>query len=645
MPDLLSRIQSPAWLTSVSFYLEAAIKRVPAVAVTSVLAILIGVVVGYAAILFEMFIETVSGASIERLSALVSWSQWWWAIPLMLVPAAGLLITAWLTRRFAPETGGAGVPEVKTALARNDGSIRMRVSVIKFFASGLCIGLGGSVGREGPIVQIGASIASTLAQSFRLSPRNVKVLVAAGAAAGISATFRAPLAGVMFASEIILVSFAIESLTPIAIGAVVANVVQTRAGNENWDPAFQQLNYEYLGDAIQLPSLAILGVICGLASVSFTRAIFSIDQSLQKRIPAWWQRALFCGAGVGVIAVCYFAMPRPGVSPEMQNQMAAGKPLSLPLLGVGTDVIEHSLHLRNEAKQSKERRERSPRNVVVNNTGMLQQLVWLLPLVFLKPLLTSITLAGGGSGGVFAPSLFLGATLGACFGLVCNLIVPESSANPGLYAIVGMGAVVAGTTHGLLSAILIVYEMTNNYEIILPIMMAAGLSSAVARMIDPQSIYQKRLHSRGMSITHGHDTRHLEHVMVRQVMLRNFPSVKQTDPVTEVVRVARANSSMAVLPVVNEENRLVGVIRPEAIRVLLESDISTQLVNADDLAEQAPASVSPSDNLIEAMREFGVGDLDVLTVETVTTKSRRLVGILLLSDVMRRYREELLRVR
>ena len=188
---------------------------------------------------------------------------------------------------------------------------------------------------------------------------------------------------------------------------------------------------------------------------------------------------------------------------------------------------------------------------MVEGNQLWSELWWLLPLVFLKPLMTSITLAGGGSGGIFAPSLYLGATLGACIGLAANLLFPEYSNSPGVYAIVGMGAVVAGTTHGVLSAILIVYEMTGNYQVILPIMIAAGLASLVSRSIEPESIYYKKLSRRGGSIARGHDLHRLDHIMVRDVMIRQFPSLKHTDTVPEIVRVARENAHIEGLPVMD----------------------------------------------------------------------------------------------
>jgi CIC family chloride channel protein len=257
--------------------------------------------------------------------------------------------------------------------------------------------------------------------------------------------------------------------------------------------------------------------------------------------------------------------------------------------------------------------------------------------------LTSLSLGGGGSGGIFAPSLFIGAMTGASVGLICNIFVPEWSANPGAYAIVGMGAVVAGTTHGILSAVLIVYEMTDSYEIILPIMAAAGISSAIAQLIDPESIYYKKLSRRGERLARGHDMHRIEHIMVRDVMIRSFPTVRNTDSAAEIVRVARSNTHIESFPVMNEHNELVGIIRPEDLHRVLDTDLPLHVLNADDIAMLSPASVSPDANLLEALRDFGSRDVDMLPVECEAGSQRKLVGILLRSEVMRRYRMELLR--
>jgi len=621
--------------------------RIPAVPLTIILAGLIGVTAGYGAVFFTWLIEQVSSWTIEP-AFQSSFSHWFYGVLLCVIPAGGLLLVAAMTRYFAPEAQGHGVPEVIAAVARKDGVIRSRVSIVKILASAFCIGTGGSVGREGPIVQIGSALGSLTGQLFRLSAGNMKVLVAAGAAAGISATFNAPLAGVMFASEIILGSFAVESLTPIVIASVIADVVQSQATSEGWAPAFGNLHYEYLGSWAELPSYLFLGLLCGLASAGFIKVLYALEEFAEKQIPNWWRRAILLGVLVGVIGTLYeVVLPR--IAPVEDRQVRA--PV---LMGVGYAAIDRTLHLQSEEKlvvapvDSSERTELEPNAETaqpvhaLGKRSMRNELLWLIPLILLKPLLTGLTLAGGGSGGIFAPSLFLGAALGGSFGLICNLCFPDYSANPGVYAIVGMGAVVSGTTHGLLSAILIVYEMTGDYRIILPIMSAAGLASVVARIIDPESIYHKKLSRRGESIARGLDMHQLEHIRVRDVMTKTFPTVSYTDDVTEIVRVARANPNIESLPVMNAQGQLMGIIRPEDLHRVLDSDISPILIQAGDIALISPLSVSPDENLLEAMRDFGSRDVEILPVEVGTGDSRRLIGLLLRADVMSRYRQEML---
>jgi CIC family chloride channel protein len=206
-----------------------------------------------------------------------------------------------------------------------------------------------------------------------------------------------------------------------------------------------------------------------------------------------------------------------------------------------------------------------------------------------------------------------------------------------------MGAVVSGTTHGVLSAILIVYEMTNDYRIILPIMIAAGLSSVVARLIDRESIYHKKLSRRGQSVARGHDLTALEHIMARDLMVRRFPTIKHTDTLTEIIRVARENPQFESLPVMDAEGKLRGIIRPEDLHRVVDSDLPPQLVFADDIALHSAISIAPDENMLEVLRDFGTRDVETLPVVVGTGGSRRLVGLLLRSDVMRCYREELLR--
>ncbi|WP_197440649.1 chloride channel protein [Polystyrenella longa] len=616
------------------------------VTLTIFLAILIGIAGGLGSVVFTHLIHAVSYVSVD---AILAWSD---DKPpafylLLFTPILGLLIVSWLTLRFAPEAQGHGVPEVIAAVARRDGLIRPRVAFVKILASGICIGTGGSVGREGPIVQIGAALGSISGQFLKLSARNMKVLVASGSAAGISATFNAPLAGVMFASEIVLGNFAVESLTPIVIASVLAAVVQSEIGEHGFNPAFTQLYHQFEGAWAQLPSYLILGVVCGLIAVSFTKLVYYTEDLALKNVSRWWQRAVLAGFIVGLAGILYPPVP-PAPSNYSNYRQEAGEHREPPLFGVGYEVVDHALHLEFSEKTSSIRDhelEAGQEKVVqLSEPQMISTFWWLLPLALLKPLLTSITLGGGGSGGIFAPSLYIGATTGACFGLLLNLYLPEQfSAHPGVYAIVGMGAVVAGTTHGIMSAIIIVYEMTSDYRIILPIMVSAGLASLVARFVDPESIYDKKLSRRGETVARGLDMHHLEHVMVRDVMIRNFPTVLNTDNLTQIIQVAQKNSHIESIPVMNVEKQLIGIIRPEDLHRMLDTDIPPHLLNADDIALASPISVSPDENLLEAIRDFGTRDVDSLPVERIINGQRQLVGVLLRSEVMLRYRQEMLR--
>ncbi|MAT72542.1 MAG: hypothetical protein CMJ58_23835 [Planctomycetaceae bacterium] len=641
-------------------------KAISAGWLTIFLAGVIGLGTGYGAALFTAMIHWIRDLTINAANDQAAANPWLAGAAITVIPAIGLVIVSWMCDKYAPEAAGHGIPEVITALARNDGRIRPQVAVIKSLSSALCIGTGGSVGREGPIVQVGSALGSTAGQLFHLSARDVKLLVAAGGAAGISATFNAPLAGVIFSSEILLGSFAIESMTPVVVASVLADVVQKQIGEYGSEPAFRHIDFSFPTALSYLPPYLILGLVAGVMAVSFTKLLYAVEAVSLRWFPSWWKRALVLGVTVGLIGALTNVLP-PNRSDETQARVAAAAngdhvpaegaaegeeihrvhPIPPPLLGSGYEVIDHSLHLQLEAPDDLEEGavdngEARKKQVVVARSQMWHELLWLLPLVVLKPLMTSLTLAGGGSGGIFAPSLYIGATLGAVFGLLINLIAPSYAVDPGVYAIVGMGAVVAGTTHGTLSAILIVYEMTNNYMIILPIMITAGLASLVAGLIDPDSIYYKKLTLRGEHLRRGHDLHRLDHVMVRDVMIREFPTLPLGANVHDIIRVARDNPHIESLPVMDPEGKLIGIIRPSDLHRVLDSDVSPHLVNAMDIALRSPLSVSPSENLIEALRDFGTRDVETLPVEVGKGEARRLVGLLLRSDVMNRYRQEVL---
>jgi CIC family chloride channel protein len=387
----------------------------------AVLAVIVGLAGGFGAVGFRYlinFFQTIAYGSPSELLHVVSDLPWY---HILWIPAVGGLVVGPLVYFFAREAKGHGVPEVMEAVALRGGVIRKRIVFVKSLASAISIGTGGSVGREGPIVQIGSAIGSSLGQMLEVSVDRMRTLVGCGAAAGIAATFNAPIAGSMFALEVILGEFGLATFSPIVISSVVATAVSRHFLGDT--PAFIVPAYE-LVSAWELPIYIVLGLFCAMVGVAFTRILYVFEDAFDKiKFPEYLK------ATVGGLI------------------LGAGGLLVPEILGVGYGAIDLAL---------------------------MQKLAWwmLLVLVACKILATSITIGSGGSGGVFAPSLFLGAMAGGFFGSVVHSLFPEVTASPGAYSIVGMGALVSATTHGPLAAILILFEMTGSYKIILPLMLS-----------------------------------------------------------------------------------------------------------------------------------------------------------------------------
>jgi len=342
---------------------------------------------------------------------------------LPVIPMLGGLLVGPIIYKFATEAKGHGVPEVMNAVARLGGIIRPRVAAVKTIASAICIGSGGSAGREGPIVQIGSAIGSTIGQIFRMSGERVKILVGCGAAAGISSVFNAPIAGVIFSLEIILGDFAIKTFSPVILSSVVASVVtRTFMGDH---PAFAVPEYSLIS-AWEIPLYVIMGSLLGILGVSFTRILDAFEDFFDNLKMSPMLKPALGGLLLGVIAMFY---------PQ--------------ILADGYETIKLTLH----------------GDIWVTT---------LVILVFMKLLATSLTLGSGNSGGIFAPALFMGAVAGGAFGFLVNYLFPETTASPGAYALVGMAGMVAGTTYAPITALLIIFEMTSDYRIILPLMVTCG---------------------------------------------------------------------------------------------------------------------------------------------------------------------------
>ncbi len=378
----------------------------------------------------------------------------------VLLPMIGFLLTA-LLGKIAPETRSAGIPEVMEAIMKDGGKIRPRVAPIKAIASGLTIGSGGSAGREGPIVQTAASLASSVGQLFKLPASDMIVLVSCGAAGGIAATFNAPIAGALFAIELLLPQLTTLNVLPLFMStAIAAFIGRSVLGNS---PSFNIPSF-HLQSGWELIFYAVLGVVSAIAAGIFVKTLGRFDRFFNRDKFPSFLKPISAGLLVGIIGLCFWVF-----SPTGQFHV----------FGVGYDTLSDIF------------------------LGARLPLGVLLTLVIAKIAVTSLTIGSGGSGGIFAPSLFIGGTVGAAFGVIVNRICPAVTAEPAAYALVGMAAVTAGTTRATLAAIVIIFEMTLNYSIILPLMLASVIADVIFFKVFHESIYDMKLQPKGIHVDLG----------------------------------------------------------------------------------------------------------------------------------------------
>ncbi|MEW6411485.1 MAG: chloride channel protein [Candidatus Zixiibacteriota bacterium] len=506
-----------------------------------------------------------------------------------IIPMLGGLLVGPIVYKYAAEARGHGVPEVMNAVARLGGIIRPRVAAAKTIASAICIGSGGSAGREGPIVQIGSAIGSTIGQVFRMSGDRVKILVGCGAAAGISSVFNAPIAGVIFSLEIILGDFAIKTFSPVILSSVVASVV-TRSFMGN-HPAFAVPSYS-LVSAWEIPLYVILGIILGGYGVFFTKVLDAFEDFFEKMKIKPVLKPALGGLLLGVIAIFY---------PQV--------------LADGYETIKLTLY---------------------GNMGIMLLVV----LIFMKLAATSLTLGSGNSGGIFAPSLFMGAVAGGAFGFLINMLFPEITATPGAYALVGMAGMVAATTHAPMTAMLIIFEMTSDYRIILPLMVTVVFSALVAGRLFKYSIYTAKLAKRGIEIKGGKDINVLKSHKVREIMDRNFETINSTAPLAQIFR-AIESSNESYFVVNDNEGHLKGVISFQDIRSVLSQHTLDYLVIAQDLVKENTEVLNFDDDLEKAYKLFGIKDLSLIPVVDPYSGDK-VIGVVRRDELIEYYNKRLL---
>jgi CIC family chloride channel protein len=508
----------------------------------------------------------------------------------ILIPAVGAVIVGMIIYFFSKEAKGHGVPEVMEAISLKNGVIRPRVVASKAVASALTIASGGSVGREGPIIQIGSAIGSTLGQVFKLSKRRMQTLVGCGAAAGIAAAFNAPIAGAMFSVEILLGDFAISQFSPIVISSVTATVIsRMKYGNF---PAFEVPKYA-LVHPVELVPYALLGLVAGAVGILFIKVLYYFEEKFDGvNIPDYYKTAMG-GLLLGVVGISF---------PQV--------------FGVGYEAM--------------------------NQAFLGQMEVWLLfALIFVKILASALTLGSGSSGGIFAPSLFMGAMTGGVFGNILHKLFPTVTAGPGAYALVAMSAVVAATTHAPITAILIIFEMTGDYKIILPLMIATIISLVVTRR-QKGSIYTLKLMKKGINIHEGKEINILQSMKVKNVMRGSIDILPPTTSMKDLIE-NFVTSPHSFFYIKDEGGRIAEKIsQVELSAIAPEYENLKDFVVADDIATPNHLVVTEEDNLDYVMREFGKENVDEIPV--VSSKDDTdILGTVWRRDVIEAYNKEILK--
>lgn len=480
---------------------EAPAAREVKLPIMLLLAMIVGVVAGVGAIVFKYLIAFITnlafyGVVSFRFEPLEYGPESAWGPGIILVPVIGGLIVVWLVRTFAPEAKGHGVPEVMFAIYHKSGDVRGIVALVKSLASAISIGTGASVGREGPIIQIGSSFGSTFARALNLVRPQKITLLSAGAGAGIAATFNTPLGGVLFASEVLLPEVSARTFLPVVVATATSTYVYRVAmGIES---AFivplgglpvQAVN------GWELALAAILGIIMGVAAWMFVRLLaWSEDVFEESKLNPYVQNVV----GMLMVGCAGYAF-----------YLGTGQ---YHVLSVGYATIQDVI------------------------SGGLMSVGLLLLLFAGKLVATCVSLGSGASGGVFSPSLFMGATLGGAIGLVGNMAIPDSGLTVETFAIIGMGAMVGGATSAAMTAIVMIFEMTRDYQIILPLVIAVAVAIGVRRSLSVADIYTIKLRSRGRAIPTDRTTNMFLVQQASEVMATNFTVLQQDMRVTEALR-------------------------------------------------------------------------------------------------------------
>jgi CIC family chloride channel protein len=563
-----------------------------------IVASFIGLAAGLANILFRFTEELVYHYIFQNGHELLIGEGGVRLLLLPLLPMFGMVLLIPLAYFFPGEVNGYGFTNFLRKVNLEGGKIKFRTILLKTISTSLTIGTGGSAGVEGPIAQVGGAIGSQVGQFFRVSGARMKVYIAAGCAGGVAAMFNAPIAGVFFASEIVLLgTYEMSSFSALVISSAIATVISRATYGET--PAFPVPDYQLINAPVEIPLYLLMGVVVGVVAVFYILVFYWIRDKFAALPLNIYVKPIFGAFLVGSVGI---VMPQ--------------------VMGDGYDFIGYVLH----------------------GNGIVSVM---LLLVFLKIVATSVTLGSGGAGGVFAPSLFIGAMLGGTFGGVANALLPAGTiASSGAYAAVGIGAFLGAVTHAPLTAIFLLFEMTGNYLIIIPIMLTSIIGTVVSRKLYHDSIDTVDFTREGIDIHDGRETAVMKSIKVGMAMTEDVGFVSESANVNHLLKLFSMAEESFYFPVLADAGRnagqMVGIISLQDVKAILHDEELRVNASVGNICARNVITLTPDDDLYTAMSFFDKKGIEEIPV-VENQKERWVVGMLKRRDAIAAYNREVVK--
>lgn len=559
------------------------------------IATFIGVLAGVCNIIFREAVHLFHAVFLDGGSSLLGIDQGGWHLLLLpLIPMTGMVLLIPLSWKFPGEVNGYGFPKFLKKVNLEGGYIKARTIAIKIVATALTIGTGNSAGVEGPIAQIGGAAGSQVGQSFRVSGTRMKVYIAAGCAGGIAGMFNAPIAGVFFASEIVLLgTMEISSFAALVIASAMSTVI-TRA---YFGPlsVFPIPEYTVVNYLVEVPLYTVLAVLIGMLAAFHIHVFYKVRDFCNGLSINPYLKPVAGAFCIGVIAIFF---------PE--------------IMGIGYEPIEEVLH----------------------NEGV----IWVMfVLAFLKILATAITLGSGGAGGMFSPALFIGAMAGGAFGGVVNKIMPAFTSSPAAYATIGIGAFLAASTHAPMTAIFLLFEITGNYQVIIPIMVSAIVATVVSRKFINDSIDTVDFSREGIDIHEGRQVAIMKSIKVGKALSEDVDFISEEANAEQLLEIFMNTQSSFYYPVINESGKMTGIVSMQDVKNILHHDKEERLNRkVGDICNRDVITLTPDASLYTAMKLFDIKGIEEIPV-VETLENRWVVGMLKRRHVIAAYNREALK--